>query len=95
MVVDFGGVAVAELDPRHPSVSVVDGSFDDVEVFQLFEDPDHRAHGQPGAQIDVRRSVGPGRKRRRRVTPRCPVRSPGQKSHRLLTPGSFFAGIFP
>ena len=55
MVVDFGGEAVAELDPRHPSVSVVDGSFDDVEVFQLFEDPDHRAHGQPSVQIDVRR----------------------------------------
>ena len=53
MVVDFGGETVAELDPRHPGVSVVGGSFDDVEVFQLFEDPDYRALGQPGAQIDV------------------------------------------
>ena len=35
MVVDFGGEAVAKFDPRHPSVSVVDGSFDDVEVFQF------------------------------------------------------------
>ena len=51
MVVDFGGETVAELDPRHQGVSVVGGSFDDVEVFQLFEDPDHRALGQPGAQV--------------------------------------------
>ena len=38
MVVDFSGETVAELEPRHPDVSKVGGSFDDVEVFQLFEE---------------------------------------------------------
>ena len=38
MVVDFGGETFAELEPRHPGVSKVGGSFDDVDIFQLFEE---------------------------------------------------------